>query len=462
VAKSKKFRYIKMVKTPEGRWHVRVQIRSAKIDRQRTLDTQDAAIAWGRSIVAQYRRTGYEGTLGIAEANEYREAKALVRGADLRDIARYWLHRHPINDITVGAALDIYQAKSVARMSRTTRSAIKSKLSWIRRSVGTLGLHEVELSHLEKASAQMMVVARDTQDSGKRSGKRTDKEVAKASPTTINNYIRVTRRFFRWCCLTRLGGLQVSPVSGWAPEPENRGAVEYLPVADAEAFLRASEEYDPSLVPLFSLSLFGGIRPGIAARLAPMAASYIDLEDRYLKIPEFVRGQRINKTRTYTIDAEVPGPLWEWLRAYWDGGPMDVRNYNDRRKVLVKKAGISWPHNAMRHTFGTYCFALTKDPGVTAAWLGHPDPNVTMLYYVSAEAKRPDAEAFFALKPKPGAKPVPHRKADPHAPQVNWPSNDVLLEWKRSKTNQQIASALGCSETLVRKRIKKIRPKPEE
>ena len=58
-----------------------------------------------------------------------------------------------------------------------------------------------------------------------------------------------------------------------------------------------------------------------------------------------------------------------------------------------------WPHDAMRHTFATYSFALTEDAGRVAAQMGHGrDSNMLFVHYrgLTSEA---DARAYFAIYP---------------------------------------------------------------
>ena len=68
-----------------------------------------------------------------------------------------------------------------------------------------------------------------------------------------------------------------------------------------------------------------------------------------------------------------------------------------RREKLFKKAGISIPRNALRHSFGSHHLVEYGNPMVTAAEMGHYSPQTTFAYYRKA-VRASQAEKFWAVR----------------------------------------------------------------
>ena len=58
-----------------------------------------------------------------------------------------------------------------------------------------------------------------------------------------------------------------------------------------------------------------------------------------------------------------------------DPGPLPLR-YPLRRWGVRKVLGRDWPHDAMRHSYASYHFAMYRDAGLTAKNLGHPSSTL--------------------------------------------------------------------------------------
>ncbi len=55
--------------------------------------------------------------------------------------------------------------------------------------------------------------------------------------------------------------------------------------------------------------------------------------------------------------------------------------FSERLRELAVKAGITpWPHNAIRHSFGSYFLGKTKDENRTASEMGN-SPDVIIKHY---------------------------------------------------------------------------------
>ena len=59
----------------------------------------------------------------------------------------------------------------------------------------------------------------------------------------------------------------------------------------------------------------------------------------------------------------------------------------------------TWENNAMRHSFGSYHYALHGNPLETARLLGHKASDQVLFDSYRALATKAHAEAFFAISP---------------------------------------------------------------
>ena len=426
-------------KTKSGKWRVRLQLPTnekradgtvKQKDIRRTFETKDAAKAWVRKV--KQMRTNPERWLSDSEIDEFHEARKLVRGLSLVDVAKFWVERNPEIQLTVAEAIEVYEYREVKEMAQTTQSAIASKLKWLADAVGDKKIRHVQLHDISSRLDQL----------------RLDR-------TTANNYVRVLKRFFAWCCEGKQEYIDVSPLWKLKQGKDEKGAVPFLSVSQVKDFLYVLEENDPDLIPLMVLSLYGGIRPYVAARMAPLAGEFIEMDRKSILVPEIYGGIKINKSGRYRLES-VPDALWAWLAAYWDGDAIDCRNATKRRERMCELAEITWPHNALRHTFGTFGYALHRDPSRVAGWLGHTDPSLTIKHYADRTVRECVAQEFFSLRPKAGARPLHRRRAGTE--KGNWPSDRELLSWTgRGDSKTEIARRVGVSEATVRKRLRRLR-----
>ena len=67
--------------------------------------------------------------------------------------------------------------------------------------------------------------------------------------------------------------------------------------------------------------------------------------------------------------------------------------------LLKRSAGITdWPVDGLRHTFGSYHFALHKNAALTAAEMGNSEDVVHRHY--KALVRPADVPRFWSLKPR--------------------------------------------------------------
>ena len=70
---------------------------------------------------------------------------------------------------------------------------------------------------------------------------------------------------------------------------------------------------------------------------------------------------------------------------------------------LTREAGFpKWKENysnAMRHSFGSYYYALTSDSSKTAAMLGHRSSDQMLFDHYRSLASRTEGEKYFSILP---------------------------------------------------------------
>jgi hypothetical protein len=74
--------------------------------------------------------------------------------------------------------------------------------------------------------------------------------------------------------------------------------------------------------------------------------------------------------------------------------------FGENLREIAAAAGIKeWPHNAMRHSFGSYFFAKSKNENLTASEMGN-SPAMVFQHY-RALVKDAEATQYWALQPDP-------------------------------------------------------------
>ena len=114
-----------------------------------------------------------------------------------------------------------------------------------------------------------------------------------------------------------------------------------------------------------------------------------------------VVGQQVAKKRSRRV-VEMCEALYAWLIPLkpLKGAIVDTREFRDNLEVLEEAAEIeSWPHNGLRHSFGSYHLALYGDAVKTAQQMGHRSSDVVHNHYKALVLKT-EAAKFWSLKPE--------------------------------------------------------------
>ncbi len=169
----------------------------------------------------------------------------------------------------------------------------------------------------------------------------------------------------------------------------------------AERFLRAAWEYHRKLVPALVISLFGGAR---RREVFEMDSQEIHLDERLIEV--LAAKAKTRQRRLLTVN----DTLLAWLtRTGLPEGRLvkceSIDTFGERIREIADLAGIKpWPHNALRHSFGSYFLSKTSNENVTAAEMGN-SPAVVIHHY-RAVVRPAATRTFWEILPDPKTFPV--------------------------------------------------------
>jgi len=190
---------------------------------------------------------------------------------------------------------------------------------------------------------------------------------------TRRNYIRDCNILFNFAISKKW--MNVNPTEGLEKPTVEDKEIRILTVRQAARLLLTAqkhEEYRPWLAPV-AIMLFAGVRTSEIKRL-----DWNDVRSKQIVIT--AANAKTRQRRTITI---TPA-LESWIACdRKSSGPVFPKGKCWRRgfSALVAAAKIQpWPRNALRHSFGSYHFALHKNENLTAAEMGNT-PEVVFKHY---------------------------------------------------------------------------------
>jgi integrase len=167
-----------------------------------------------------------------------------------------------------------------------------------------------------------------------------------------------------------------------------------LTVEQVKGLLRAAKASDPEMVPALTIGLFAGLRRSESFALDWLE---VDLENRTIE----VKGIKA-KTRQRRL-VRIADNLLDWLMPHRksDGSIAPERNidvFSERLRGLALRATVNpWPHNAIRHSFGSYFLGKTKDENLTASEMGN-SPDMVVRHY-RAVVRDADVAEYWRIRP---------------------------------------------------------------
>jgi len=164
-----------------------------------------------------------------------------------------------------------------------------------------------------------------------------------------------------------------------AKEPKKR--VEILqPIGELKKLLAAASL---EMIPTLTIEAFAGIRRSEICKL-----DWREIELRREIDPEtgkygeiFVPAEKAKTglDRRVPIEPNLAQWLWPFAKPSGRVAPTE-QQYNYRRRKAVAAAGMKWPFNALRHSYGSYWLARFKDIGALAEQMGN-SPTIIYKHY---------------------------------------------------------------------------------
>jgi integrase len=148
----------------------------------------------------------------------------------------------------------------------------------------------------------------------------------------------------------------------------------------------------PSLVPIFAIAAFAGIR---MAEIDRLDWSAIDLDRRIIEL-------RAGQTKTASRRViPISDNLYAWLAPLPRIGKvvLNATQHVDMSR-LSRALGIEWPPNVLRHSFISYRIAIVQSADQVALEAGN---SASIIFKHYRELTTPDvAEKWFSILPKDG------------------------------------------------------------
>ena len=180
------------------------------------------------------------------------------------------------------------------------------------------------------------------------------------------------------------------------PEPtpaelEALDKVKLMPVADVEKLFQANRNY--RVVGRLALEAFGGVRFTTAGKLT---VESLNFAERGLALPGAIQKGRKRKYRQ-----GHPPCLWAWLEHVRDNladcWTMTPKQYLLEKHDAFVRAGVTLPHNGLRHSFASYLAARDQDLRTTGYLMQHKSISMTEKY--EGRATTADGVRYFNILP---------------------------------------------------------------
>jgi len=180
------------------------------------------------------------------------------------------------------------------------------------------------------------------------------------------------------------------------------GEIEIFTPDEMAALLKNA---DADTLPLIALAGLAGLR---TAEIARLERKDVDLVQKLITV-----SAAKSKTASRRI-VPIQANLAQWL-APWANASGPVLRFNNTTKLqmkVAKAAKVTWKHNALRHSFGSYRLATIKNAAEVALEMGN-SPAMVFRHYRELVAPAA-ATAWWAIMPEtPGNVTVFNKTATP-------------------------------------------------
>jgi integrase len=217
-------------------------------------------------------------------------------------------------------------------------------------------------------------------------------------PETQHNYRRKVNELFRaamrkkWC--------KETPVQDAAKPNRIAPTPEVFTVDELVRVLEHADEY--GLMPYIVLGTFCGIR---VSELEQLDWSKVSLTDRAVTIEATTAKTKTRRVITLNDTAVA----WLTPHVKKSGPVVEVEGLRERLLQLREAAKLTkWPHNAMRHSFGSYAVRQWNDLPKVSYEMGN-SVQVCRRHYEQVVTKS-EAERFWSLRPSEAKNIIPMPK----------------------------------------------------
>jgi hypothetical protein len=259
-----------------------VQVRRAGIRETKYFADIASAKLHCQALNTKRTNEGIDGfSLSVREREDARGALKLLAGrASLMSAAKEWRRLNPAADAVTASQLFERHVTDIRSRNRREKT-VQARRQFLNRFAVDYGTRAASSITTEEVEQWLKV---------------------RVPERTFN-----TMRF----CLGAAFGFAVkqrwidsNPIAPISPKEFERGEPHFWPVEKVAAFLRASVEYQPRLVPYFALCAFSGARPFEASRLD---WANLNIEEALFRIPASI--SKVKRTRLVPIEKN----LIEWL-----------------------------------------------------------------------------------------------------------------------------------------------------
>jgi len=222
---------------------------------------------------------------------------------------------------------------------------------------------------------------------------RRTKKNFKASISTLFDYARSKK------CLPREQKTEAEHLDSIESEPTE------IEVFTPKIFEKLVAAADPELVPYLVIRAFTGVRDSEINR---MEWSNVKFDEGYIEIPA-ASAKRTRAKNRKALRRLVPihPNLATWLAHYRDRDGKICAFYKSERVAtnLAKRLKIRWVHNGLRHGYGSYRVAQTKNYPLVAYEMGNSVEVIKACY--DRVVTEQESKAWFAICPQKHVSPAP-------------------------------------------------------
>jgi integrase/recombinase XerD len=368
-------------------YRVTVPVRLAGTRQFKQFPSFEAAENWADEQFAGFKKDGQKNfLLSPRQREDALTAFSLLENTGLTLVQAVELarkhHRAPGIAITVSETIKkLLSEKETENLRERSVRDLRNRLGIFGQSFGERLVNEIAQPELEHWLRELRGIS--------------DKSAEGLSARSKKNYLITIRTFFNWAISKGYRGTG-NPASAISAPKIDWKQPSILTVNEAAKLLKgAKREQGGRMIASVVLGLFAGIRSNEIMRLDWSA---IDLAEGILTI-----GPQIAKKRRLRVLELMPNCI-AWLKTVPNRvGRVAPGKFTVRWAAFVRKVGVpDWGENrsnAMRHSFGSYHYALYSDAAKTSAMLGHRANDQVLFDSYRSLARKKDADAYFAIVP---------------------------------------------------------------